>query len=252
MHIRTLRSPLVKAHDSLYTLLDTCIPPLQEQEILVITSKIISLTEGQVVTKDTTVSKQHLIQDQSDAYLPLHSFSLTIKNHLLIPAAGIDESNAENCYILYPEDVQKSCQKIWEYLRKRDQIEEIGVLITDSRTSPLRCGVTGVSLAWCGFKSLYNYIGTPDCFGKPLEVTQTNVADSLASSAVFCMGEGNEQTPFAVISGALKVQFTKTPPSSDEFDTFYLDPSKDIYAVLFQGNWIFKKEKDPNATKECP
>ncbi len=242
MNIRTLRSPLVKAHDSLYTLLDTCVPTLQEQEILVITSKIISLTEGQVVTKETVPSKQHLIQEQSDAYLPLHSFSLTIKNHLLIPAAGIDESNAENYYILYPQDVQKSSQKIWEYLRKRDQREEIGVLITDSRTSPLRCGVTGVSLAWCGFKSLHNYIGTPDCFGKPLAVTQTNVADSLAASAVFCMGEGNEQTPFAILSGAPKVQFTKSPPTSDELDAFYLSPSKDIYASLFQKDWVFKKE----------
>jgi putative folate metabolism gamma-glutamate ligase len=225
----------------LYELLDLCVPSLNEQEILVITSKIVSLTEGQVIAKKDVFSKRHLIQEQADAYLPLHPFSLTIKNNLLIPAAGIDESNADDCYILYPQNVQKSTQEIWDYLRKRDQKKEIGVLITDSRTLPLRTGVTGVSLGWCGFKSLHNYIGTPDCLGKPLAITQTNVPDALAASAVFCMGEGNEQTPFAIISQAPKVTFTQEYPSSEELKTFYVPFSKDIYSPLFQDHWIFKK-----------
>ncbi|MBX9923318.1 MAG: coenzyme F420-0:L-glutamate ligase [Rhabdochlamydiaceae bacterium] len=241
MNIRTLRSPLIKAHDSLYALLDMCVPTLQEQEILVITSKIISLTEGQVVAQKDVPSKKDLVQEQADAYLPLNAFSLTIKNHLLIPAAGIDESNGEDIYILYPQDVQKSAKEIWNYLLNRDQKKEIGVLITDSRTSPLRAGVTGVSLGWCGFKALHNYIGTPDCFGRPLVVTQTNVVDALAASAVFCMGEGNEQTPFALISQAPKVQFSEQSPSSKELENFYLSFEEDLYASLFHESWVFKK-----------
>lgn len=239
MHIKTLSSPLIKAHDSLYSLLDMCVPLLQEQEIVVITSKIISLTEGSIVAKKDVSSKEHLIQKLADAYLPFHPFSLTIKNHLLIPAAGIDESNAEDLYILYPEDPKSSAEKIWNYLRKRDQRKEIGVLITDSRTSPLRRGVTGVSLGWCGFKALHNYIGTPDCFGHPLRVTQTNVVDALAASAVLCMGEGNEQTPFAIISQAPKVQFTQEAPSQEELKAFYVSLQEDVYAGIFQKPWIF-------------
>ncbi|MBU6149535.1 MAG: coenzyme F420-0:L-glutamate ligase [Verrucomicrobia bacterium] len=239
MHIKTLSSPLIKAHDSLYSLLDMCIPVLQEQEIVVITSKIISLTEGSVIHKKDVPSKEHLVRELADAYLPAPSFSLTIKNHLLIPAAGIDESNAEDLYILYPEDPKRSAEKIWNYLRKRDQKREIGVLITDSRTSPFRRGVTGVSLGWCGFKALHNYIGTPDCFGHPLRVTQTNVVDALAASAVLCMGEGNEQTPFAIISQAPQVQFSQETPSEEELKDFYVSLQEDIYSELFQKQWVF-------------
>src|SRR5277367_3125736 len=99
MHIKTLKTHRITSEDSLFPILDAYVPPLPEQSILVITSKIISLCEGSIVDKSAVVSKEALIQKSADAYLdytkefPIpYSIQLTIKNNILIPSAGIDES----------------------------------------------------------------------------------------------------------------------------------------------------------------
>ncbi len=244
MHIKTYKTHLITAQDSIYKILDTYVLPLQEKEILVITSKIISILEGSVVSKDQVSSKLDLIKKSADAYLDGSTIStLTLKNHLLIPAAGIDESNGENIYILHPKNAQKSAEEIWNYLRLRDQRQEIGVLITDSHTTPLRRGVIGTSLGWCGFKPLYNYIGKPDCFQIPLEATQTNIVDALSASSVLCMGEGNEQTPIALITNAPKVEFENYPPQKQDIDHFYVKMEEDLYAPFLKHvSWVYQTD----------
>ena len=235
MQIKTYKTHLISSQDSLHDLLDTYVPTLFEKDILVITSKIISILEGSYIAKDEAISKLDLIKSSADAYLDSPGLStLTIKNHLLIPAAGIDESNGKDIYILYPKDPQKSAEEIWSYLRRRDQRKEIGVLITDSHTTPLRRGVIGAGLGWCGFKPLYNYIGKPDCFKVPLAVTQVNLIDSLSASAVLCMGEGDEQTPFALIRNTPKVEFEGVPPQREDVEFFYVKAEEDLYGPLFK------------------
>jgi len=64
---------------------------------------------------------------------------------------------------------------------------------------PLRAGVTAAAVAYAGFKGVKDLRGTPDIFGKKLEVTLVNAADSLAAAAALCMGEGKEQSPLCVI-----------------------------------------------------
>jgi dihydrofolate synthase / folylpolyglutamate synthase len=248
MQIKTYKTCLVSVDNNIYELLDTYVPPLQEKEILVITSKIISILEGRVISQNEVPSKIELIKQEADAYLNLPGeTTLTIKDKLLIPAAGIDESNGKGIYILYPKDVQKSAKEIWSYLRKRDQRKDIGVLITDSHTTPLRRGVIGVGLGWCGFEPLYNYIGKPDCYQDLLEVTQTNLVDALSASAVLCMGEGDEQTPLALIKDAPKVNFLDSPPTPEEIANFHLKMEQDLYGPLLKNAaWVFKKNSKQN------
>jgi putative folate metabolism gamma-glutamate ligase len=233
--------------------LDSCFPRLQEKEIAVVTSKVISLCEGRVVKKDPGVSKKALIKQTADACLcgeeenSPSGIQLTIKNNILIPSAGIDESNGNGCYILYPEDVQKSALAIWEYLRGRDRIDHLGVLITDSQITPMRRGVIGIGLGWCGFKPLYSYVGKPDCFGHPLNVTTVNILDALAVSSVFCMGEGDEQTPFSIISDAPKIEFQDHPPTIEEIRELSIPMEEDLYAPLLKrGSWTFKENASSN------
>jgi putative folate metabolism gamma-glutamate ligase len=248
MHTQTYKTSLVRPFTSLFELIDTYLPKLAERSVFVVTSKVVSLCEGSIIKKDQVGSKKELIQKESDAYLidshpsPLsESIQLTIKNGILIPSAGIDESNGEDIYILYPQDLQQSATSIWEHLRKRDNLKEVGVIITDSHTTPMRWGVLGIGLSWCGFNPLYNYIGQPDCFGKPLRVTKRNNLDALAISAVFCMGEGNEQTPFAVITDAPKMEFQDRPPLDHEVKALSISMEDDLYApILAPANWVFK------------
>ena len=107
--------------------------------------------------------------------------------------------------------------------------KNLGILITDSRLLPLRAGTVGVALGYAGFEGVKNYIGKPDIFGRKLKMQKTDVADSLATAAVLCMGEGNERKPLAVITDA-PVIFTGKVNKKE----LVIDPKKDLYAPLFR------------------
>jgi putative folate metabolism gamma-glutamate ligase len=247
MIIYAYKTALVNIGDNIFTLLDDSLPTLQNRSIVAITSKIISLCEKSVIPKNTDQPKLEIIQQNADAYLNTHqdaNIVLTIKNNILIPSAGIDESNGDNVYILYPEDIQQSAFEIWQYLKEKHQLTDLGVIITDSHTTPLRRGVTGIAIGWCGFKALYNYIGTPDLFGHLLRVTKTNQLDGLASSAVLAMGEGAEQTPLAVITDAPRIEFQSRAPSKEELKEITISLEEDLYSPLLNNvNWIWNEEK---------
>jgi F420-0:gamma-glutamyl ligase len=142
--------------------------------------------------------------------------------------AGIDESNAANGeLILLPKDSFKSAGCIRKKLMKYFGLKKLGVVITDSRLMPLRAGVVGVAFGYAGFKGLRDYRGTKDIFGRTLTMSQTNIADSLATAAVLLTGEGNEQTPLALIRYA-PVVFTHASNQKE----LHIDPKEDIYRWL--------------------
>ncbi len=237
MEISAYRTPKVIVGDDLFTLLDRHLPKIHEKSIVVVTSKIISICEGNVIKNDGTVDKNALIHKESDFFIDdeltrRYGITLTVKNDTLIASAGIDESNGNGYFILWPKNVMKTAGNIWDYLRKRDGLDQLGVIITDSRTIPMRWGTLGVGIGWCGFDALHDYIGSRDIFGRKLKVTKSSVLDGLAAAAVLVMGEGNEQTPLAVISDGPMVRFTDHKPTKEETAALHISLSEDIYAPL--------------------
>jgi F420-0:gamma-glutamyl ligase len=65
---------------------------------------------------------------------------------------------------------------------------DLGVILTDSRCTPLRRGTTGISIGFYGFDALPDYRGRPEIFGRPLGVTLANQADAMEAAAVGLMG----------------------------------------------------------------
>ncbi|WP_225537086.1 coenzyme F420-0:L-glutamate ligase, partial [Wolbachia endosymbiont of Mansonella ozzardi] len=194
--------------EMLEKILDRYISKLLRKEfVLAITSKIIPICQKQVVNK-TAYSKEELIKKEADAIVDtdcnLCCIYLTIKGNTLIPSTGIDESDGDEVYILYPKDVYKAAISVWNYLRIKHCIKHLGTLIKDSNITPMRLGVTGIALVWCGFEPLYSYIGKPDLYSKSLQVTQINLLDALAASSVLVM---EEQMPMAIIRNAPKTRF---------------------------------------------
>lgn len=223
---------------------DKNIKKLSDKSIVVITSKVVSILEGRIIKKDG-IPKAELVASESDQYLVYtneychHEFTLSIKNDLLIPSAGIDESNAFDHYILWPKDPYKSAKIIWKYLKNKFKLKYLGVIITDSKTTPLRWGTTGVSIAYCGFEGLKNYIGKKDIFGKKMTVTKSHIADGLAAAAVVAMGEGKEQTPLAIITDFGNIKFKKTATTKREIEKNKIAINEDIYAPLLTGvKWV--------------
>jgi putative folate metabolism gamma-glutamate ligase len=243
MQLRALKAHPIRPNEDLLSVVDRYIPKLAEQTIIAITSKIVSLCEGSVVPAKEVSSKNDLVKQHAELYLEHsepnpYNILLTIKNKILIPSAGIDESNGDGHYILYPTDVFKSARIVWEHLRKRDSVSELGILITDSHTTPLRKGVTGVGLSWCGIKPLKKYVGSEDLFGRTLRMTYANNVDALSTAAVFVMGEGCECTPFAMISETQGVEFVMEPPTIDEQNEISISLEEDIYGpVLRSKGW---------------
>ena len=233
MKIQTYRTKKVRPGDDLYKILDSGLPKLTAKSVVVITSKIVALCEGRVVSPQELHKNNELVPCEADYYIePQHNqygFYLTIKNGVLVAQAGIDASNAAGKLVLWPKDAQKSAETIWKYLRKKFQLKYLGVLITDSRLSPLRWGTTGVTIGYCGFAALNDYRGQPDIFGRPLKYTQTAVSDGLAASAVLVMGEGNEQTPLAVIEDVPFVQFQDRNPTAEELNYLRIEPEDDLF-----------------------
>ncbi len=204
---------------------------LKEKSILTITSKIVSLAEGRTVNKKK-VEKQNLVRQECEHYLGEIGYGchLAIQHGLLIPSAGIDESNSVNDeYILYPKDPFSSAEKIARAIKTEMSLKNFAVIITDSHTLPLRKGVMGVALAYSGFKAIRNMIGKKDLFGRPLRMTVMNLVDALASSAVLLMGEGAEQCPLAVIYEAPVVFVDKTDPLE-----LKIPMSEDLYNPLYK------------------
>jgi putative folate metabolism gamma-glutamate ligase len=243
MHAEALKTPRVEPGDNLERILDSCVPPLGERSIVAITSKIVSLSQNRIVKKSAAVRKEDLILREADAVadVPDHPYGLyiTIKDNILTPSAGIDESNGDGIYILYPDNVQAAAAAAWSFLRKKHSVENLGVIITDSRLTPLRLGVTGMALGWCGFMPLHNYIGTPDLYGTPMKVTLINLPDALAATAALMMGEGNECTPLCVIKDPPKLVYQSRPPTDDEVKSISIPLAEDLYApLLTQTKWI--------------
>ncbi len=236
MKIDPITTPkIVVGGPPLLDIIQSSVTECTERSILIITSKIISLCEGRVV-KIGERDKQSIIQEESTYYIPpeksKYDISLTITRNILIPTAGIDESNGNGYYVLWPANPLQTARNIRAYLADRFRLTNVGVLITDSKTSPLRLGTTGISLAYAGFSALNNYIDTPDLFGRNLKVTKANVADGLAASAVLVMGEGNEQTPLAMVEDVPFVRFQETMPTESELKELYIPLVDDMYSPL--------------------
>lgn len=238
MRVEAIKTHKIDKDDAISKILDQYIKTIEDEDIIVITSKILSIVQGRFVQKDS-INKRLLVYQEADLVLETNSnpynLYLTIKNNVLIPSAGIDESNVDGHYVLYPENIQETAAWIWEYLKKRHNIQKLGIVITDSHTTIMRRGVTGIALGWCGFEALYSYINKLDLCGNPLRVTQVNILDSLATAAVFVMGEGNEQTPLAIIRDAPKISFLNRVPTVEEQKAIVISMEEDLYAPLLRG-----------------
>ena len=207
MQVKPIRTEIFKEGDNLPDFIVAHIPKLKNGAVLAVTSKIVALAEGRVVKIKNRKEKEQLIRAESEWQLKvLPNWWLTVRDGTVVVNAGIDDSNADGKTILLPKDSFGSAEIIRKKLRKTYKLKNLGIVITDSRTSALREGVTGVALGYAGFRGVKDYRNDTDIFGRKFKVTQTNIADSLATAATVVMGEGGERQPLAILTDA-PVQF---------------------------------------------
>jgi dihydrofolate synthase / folylpolyglutamate synthase len=230
----------------IFSVLDEYLQDIPEKTVVAITSKIVSICEGRVVpieraeggAQSAKRQKDELIEEEAQWYLhrseSKYNVSFAVRDNILAPSAGIDESNGNGYYILWPENPQESANKIRENIANRLSLREIGVIITDSKTTPMRWGVTGLALAHSGFQAVNNYIGKKDLFGREFEYEKVNVMDSLAASAVYVMGEGAESTPLAIVTDIPLIVFQDRNPTEEELKSLTITLEDDIYSPFLK------------------
>lgn len=224
--------------DDLFSLLDEYLIEVKEDDVVAVSSKIVAIGEGDCIPVEGT-DKVALVTEEADLSIPRdywHS-PLTVIKNAFIGTAGIDESNADGYLVKLPKDPFKSAKEIHSYLKNRFGLENVGVIITDSNSSPLRRGATGVSIGWWGFKPTINHVGEEDLFGREIKVEVTNLADGLAAGANVVMGEVAECQPLVIIRKTPSLVFTEEDTREDLLVSF----EEDTFKVLYE-KWLPQRD----------
>ena len=231
---------LVPPKDNLKEAILTSTLSLKDGDIVAISSKVVSIGEGACVPMDS-VDKKTLIAQEADWHRLVlrahHKHLFTIARGALVGAAGIDESNGNNHYILYPKNPFLSAKHLRAWFCKTYGVKKLAVVITDSKSDFLRRGATGFALAWDGIDPLRDYRGTADLFGRVIKFEMANLIDSLAAAANLHMGETTERTPVVVIRDAPNIVF-KNRSTKVTDDQLYVHPEDDLFEpLLFRPLW---------------
>ena len=228
MLVKPIKTRVFKEGENLFEFLTKYFKKIPENSVIVVTSKIVALSEKRTAIIENIRTKEEIIKKESEVAIPTKHVWMTIRDGLVMASAGIDESNADGKLILLPKDSFRAAASLRRKLQQKYKIKNLGVVITDSHTVPLRAGITGVTLGYAGFRGIKNYTGEADIFGRKFKFSRVDVADSLATAAVLVMGEGDEQQPLAIIREA-PIEFCARVNRKELF----IDIADDMYLPFF-------------------
>ena len=192
---------------------------LRNGDIVAVASKVVSISENRIITLDTinpgkrslrlaklyglTPEFAQVVVDEADkTYGGVNGAVLTLKDGHATANAGVDRKNApDNTVVLWPRNPKKSARQVQMGL-KRQTGKSVGVVVVDSRVTPLRLGTVGLALASVGFRPVRDFRGRPDLNSRRIRITFQSMGDGVAAAAHLLMGEASERIPFVIIRGA--------------------------------------------------
>ena len=201
--------------------------PLRDNDVLIVTQKIVSKAEGRLVPidPDDPLSHKALVEEEAVRVVRRRGdLIITETKHGFVCAnSGIDLSNVERGYAaLLPLDSDRSARRIRDIIRAKLGVN-VGVIVSDTFGRPWRKGLTDVAIGVAGIAGVLDLRGTEDALGRVMQVTEVAIADELASAGELVMGKSNG-VPVAVIRGADPSWFRDSsmdeivrPPSEDLF-----------------------------------
>lgn len=245
MEIRPIQTrPLVPPQDDLLAVIDGIDLELRDASVIAVSAKVVAIHEGRSVLMpqseaEVPLQRDQLAKKESELYLERDEAVpfprvFTIHDGTFCSSAGIDASNGDGYFIMLPKHSFQFAHTLREHLKSAYNISQLGVLIVDSRTYPMRNGTIGLTLGYAGFQAMYDYRGTDDIFGRRYRAERINVADCLASTAVLAMGEGDESTPLTVMSNVPHIQFAEEDMPDDLFLTLKVPMEQDVFAQFFR------------------
>ncbi|MFW9794960.1 MAG: coenzyme F420-0:L-glutamate ligase, partial [Candidatus Thorarchaeota archaeon] len=203
--------PMVEVGDNLAEMILKNVH-LEDGDIVVIASKIVSKSEGRIVrAADVTVSKQAKKIAERNGFDPVHVelamleaveivrdhgvFITESKLGIVCNFSGVDKSNApEGEYVLLPIDPDKSAFQIKEKLTQVTDLK-LAVVITDTHGRPWRIGATNVAIGCAGINAFKYNRGKVDLHGRVLKHSTICQVDEIAALVEPLMGQADESIP---------------------------------------------------------
>lgn len=187
-------------------------------DIIVITSKIASKSEGRIIKLENVKPSDSAIQlsktQQSDPrkieviLSEAKRIVRMVKGLMIIETpqgfvcanGGVDASNIESgSLVLLPKNADKTAKKIALDLKKKIGVD-VAIIISDTFGRPWREGQTNVAIGIAGLLPLKSYVGLTDPYGNLLKATNIAIADEIAAASELVMGK-LDKIPIAIIRG---------------------------------------------------
>lgn len=190
--------PEVGADDDLAELVRQHVPSLAEGDVVVVTSKVVSKSEGRVVRRD----RGSAIEAETERVVAARGPTTIARTRqgLTLAAAGVDASNTEaGTVVLLPVDPDASARRLRSSLFGLTG-RNVAVVVSDTAGRPWRYGQTDIAVGCAGLLPLDDHAGRRDQNGHELTVTAPAVVDEVAASADLVKGKVAGR-PLAVVHG---------------------------------------------------
>lgn len=199
----------VRPGDDLAALITEAAPWLRDGDVLVVTSKIVSKSEGRVVDVPTggperEAAREETLAAETARPVARRGHTRVVQTHhgFVMASAGIDASNVDRSrLVLLPKDPDASARALRAALRERCGVD-VAIVISDTMGRPWRVGLVDVALGAAGIDPLRDYRGEVDPYGNELHITQMAIVDELAAAGELVKSK-LDQVPVAVVRGLL-------------------------------------------------
>ena len=206
----------INEDDKLVDLVSKSNVKLKDNDILVVSQKIVSKQEGRIIQLSSVIPSLlstgiaseyekdpklvEIILSESKRIVRMENGIIIVETNggFVCANAGVDESNVSKGYAtLLPKDPDESASKLRHDILEKTG-KQVAVIISDTFGRPFRLGQTDCAIGISGIDSIIDYEGTKDTFGRELRVTAIAIADEMCSAAELVRGKTLE-TPIAII-----------------------------------------------------
>ena len=168
---------------------------LQDGDVVVVTSKVVSKSEGRLVPAgdDREATRLRAVEAETVRVVARHGSSTIAETRhgLVMAAAGVDASNVRSDEIaLLPVDPDASARRLRNELRRLTGCS-VAVVVSDTMGRAWRVGQVDQAIGSAGLAPIRDARGTTDSHGHVLEVTEIAVADQLAGAAELVKGKAD-------------------------------------------------------------
>src|SRR3954451_7690047 len=215
--------------------------PLRDDDVVVVTSKIVSKAEGRTVELDDVTPSgfatdwatkwdkdprvvELVLQESKRIVRMVGPVLITETHHGFVCAnSGIDQSSsgAHGRVVLLPEDSDASARRIRKGFVALGR--DVAVIVTDTFGRPWREGQTDVAIGVAGMRPIQSYVGQSDPHGHEFRVQEICVVDEIAGAAKLVKGNVS-RVPVAIVCG-----YAWEPDDEATLASVLRDPSRDLF-----------------------